>query len=253
MNLGGQTPFRIAPAAALALLLAGTASAQQPVYTGWNQTPTPVPVTVPQQLPASIDAKPLPRTVPTTPTVPSQNIQRTQLAQAPLGYVPQSTPNQSLSLDPPGFDRVHVIKSEADMFQTWKQIAKDTTGERLVFPEPPILTREPFLGRSWPQTACLTEPHYVEYGRLMFEEVNAERYGWDLGMFGVVVSSAYFAKDFALLPYHRFTDPCRWLDSGAGLCLPGDPVPYRLYPEGLSLTGAVAEVAAVSAILAIFP
>src|SRR5207248_2698295 len=114
----------------------------------------------------------------------------------------------------------------------------------------PVLSREAYLGRAWPERVCFAEPYYVNHGRLLFEEVNAERYGWDLGLFGVPVSSAYFFKDLVLMPYHRFTDPCRWMETSAGKCLPGDPVPYKLYPEGLSLTGAVAEAGAIVTILA---
>jgi hypothetical protein len=56
-----------------------------------------------------------------------------------------------------------------------------------------------------------------------------------------------------LYPYHQFTDPCRMFDSSAGYCLPGDPVPYKLYPEGLSVTGALGEAAVIVTLLAIFP
>ncbi len=73
-------------------------------------------------------------------------------------------------------------------------------------------------------------------------KLNAERYGWDLGVLGPVVSFSYFMKDTVLFPYHLMTDPCRRFDSSAGKCLPGDPVPYKLYPEGLSTTGALAKL-----------
>ncbi len=131
--------------------------------------------------------------------------------------------------------------------------AKDRGDERLVFPEEPVLTKDAYLGRNWPERSLFVEPNYVNYGRLLFEEKNSERYGWDLGLLSPVVSTGYFLKDLALLPYHRFTDPCRRFDSNAGYCLPGDPVPYKLYPEGLSVTGGLAEAAVIVTLLAVFP
>jgi hypothetical protein len=197
-----------------------------------------------------MDTRLLPPTVPVAPA-PSSGILRTQAVPPTMGYGEAQTP--TISLEPPGPERLVQLKSEKDVFEAWRQKAKDERNERIVFPEPPVLTREPYLGRNWPGRVCYCEPNYVNYGRLMFEEVNAERYGWDLGLFGVLVSSGYFFKDLALLPYHRFTDPLRWMESSAGQCLPGDPVPYKLYPEGLSLTGAVAEAGTIVTLFAIFP
>ena len=91
------------------------------------------------------------------------------------------------------------------------------------------------------------------YKRLMFEQLNYERYGWDLGIIDPPLSTGAFFADVALLPYHAFTDPFRSLDTGAGYCLPGDPVPLLLYPPDLSASGTVAETAAVLAVFAIFP
>jgi hypothetical protein len=184
------------------------------------------------------------------PTIPQPPIQRAVLQQPPPAY--DQTPALVIPLVPPGMERLHQLKSEAGLFESWRIEAKQK-GEPITFPEAPVLSREPYRGRAWPEQRLTAEPYYVNYERLFFEELNAERYGWDLGYFGTVVSSAYFFKDVVLFPYHAFTDPCRRFDSSAGYCLPGDPVPYRLYPEGLSLTGAVAEAGAIVAVLAIFP
>ncbi len=97
------------------------------------------------------------------------------------------------------------------------------------------------------------EPNYVIYRRLYFQQNNFERYGWDLGPVTSVVSAATFLADFLTLPYHAFTDPCRCMESNAGWCLPGDPVPLMLYPPELSLTGTLAEAGTVLALVAIFP
>jgi len=97
------------------------------------------------------------------------------------------------------------------------------------------------------------EPYFVSHKRLLFEQINTERYGWDFGIIDPPISAGLFFADVALLPYHAFTDPFRCCETGAGYCLPGDPVPYLLYPPEYSLTGAVAEAGAIGAVLAIFP
>jgi hypothetical protein len=192
----------------------------------------------------------MPRPLSAQPAAPQPPIQRAVLQQPPMGY--DQTPTLLIPLEPPGRERLLQLKSEAGLFESWRIEAKQKTGERITFPEAPVLSREPYRGRSWPERTMTAEPYYVNYERLFFEELNAERYGWDLGFFGAAVSSGYFFKDVALFPYHVFTDPCRRFDSSAGYCLPGDPVPYRLYPEGLSATGAIAEAGTIVALFAIF-
>ena len=55
------------------------------------------------------------------------------------------------------------------------------------------------------------------------------------------------------LPYHIGTQPCRCYECSAGYCLPGDPVPYLLYPPELSLSGFLLEAGTVVSLAAIFP
>src|SRR5260370_42406590 len=67
-NSGGQTPFRIRLAGLLGLLLAGTASGQQPIGTPYpSYNPPPVPFRVPVQpppFPSSTYSGLLPESVP---------------------------------------------------------------------------------------------------------------------------------------------------------------------------------------------
>jgi hypothetical protein len=49
------------------------------------------------------------------------------------------------------------------------------------------------------------------------------------------------------------TRPFEQYESSAGYCLPGDPVPYLLYPHEFSITGTVAEGMAAAVLLAAFP
>jgi hypothetical protein len=159
-----------------------------------------------------------------------------------------------IQLAPPGPQQLFRLESEERLQERMRQEALERSPpERIQFPPEPILSRATFRGRNWPEQKMTVEPNYVCYGRLFFEERNAERYGWDLGEIAPLVSTLYFLKDAACFPYHVATDPCRWHDTNAGYCLPGDPVPYLLYPIDWSVTGAAAEIGAVVTLLAVFP
>jgi hypothetical protein len=121
------------------------------------------------------------------------------------------------------------------------------------FPRYDPLTRDRYFGRKWPQQALLVEPTYAYSGRLYFEQPNVERYGWDLGPLAPVLEGAWFLKDVVTLPYHIAKDPFRRYEASAGYCLPGDPVPFLLYPPELSVAGAVAETGTILTLVAIFP
>jgi hypothetical protein len=107
---------------------------------------------------------------------------------------------------------------------------------------------------TYPPWKAVYEANYVIHRRLHFEEKNSDRYGWDLGFVQPFVSAAYFYKDTLLWPNslaagfrHGF-----W-DTSAGKCLPGSPVPYYLYPPGLTVTGGVVEAAVVTGVAIIIP
>jgi hypothetical protein len=161
-----------------------------------------------------------------------------------------------IQLEPPGLERVARLDTEDTLQQ---RIRQDTQGvlpnERVIFPDEPILSRDTYNGRGpiWAPRTMIAEPAYDVYERLYFEQPNFERYGWDLGILSPVISVAAFYGDVALLPYNFAKCPCWKYDSSVGYCLPGDPVPLLLYPPEISLTGAVAEVGVIFALMAIFP
>ena len=98
------------------------------------------------------------------------------------------------------------------------------------------------------------EPNVVVHRRLHFEEKNAERYGWDLGFVQPFVSTVHFYKDVLLWPNSLATGfKTGFWDTDAGKCLPGSPVPYLLYPPGLTITGTVVEAAVITGVAFIIP
>jgi hypothetical protein len=195
--------------------------------------------------------------------VPARPVQQPGGGKAQLQPPPQRMPEKPRSqtddiaaygvqLDVPGLGRLTRLESEGALKERMRQEAL-RYGERLVFPDEPILAKEPYPGRHWPHLARLVEPHYVNHGRLLFEQKNFERYGWDLGPITPVLAAGKFFWDVAWLPYHLGTRPCQQYDSSAGHCLPGDPVPFLLYPPELSLTGALTQAGTVAGLFFIFP
>jgi hypothetical protein len=152
----------------------------------------------------------------------------------------------------PGIERLTRLESEEDLFRRMEQEALKS-GDRIVFPEDKALAREPYPGRHWAPKTMFAEPAYVAHGRLLFEQQNFERGLWDLGILTPPLSAAEFAWDVVTLPYHIATRPCQQYDTSAGKCLPGDASPFRIYPIEWSLSGAVAEAAAVTGVFFIFP
>jgi hypothetical protein len=121
------------------------------------------------------------------------------------------------------------------------------------FPDYPALPKPGVVARQWPPLTETVDPAFVCYRRLYFEQLNLERYGWDLGLLSPLVSQGAFYLDLALLPYHAATDPFRRFECNRGYCLPGDPVPLLLYPPEWSWTGFLAEAGVIGLGFVAFP
>jgi hypothetical protein len=151
-----------------------------------------------------------------------------------------------IQTEPPDPARLFERDSEA----SWKTRIVELSrrkmgGPRIIFPDYEPLARTPLAPRFFPPLTELVEPGFVMHGRLLFEQPNLERYGWDLGILTPAVSAVGFYKDVVLLPYHWWTRPLQRYDTSAGKCLPGDPTPLLLYPPELSLTGLIGEAGAI--------
>lgn len=162
-----------------------------------------------------------------------------------------------IRLEPPGRERLFGTRdSERELEERMRQERRDSQAapgsDTITFPERPEIT-EKFQARKVEPVVCAVEPSYVVYRRLYFEEKNAERYGWDLGMFQPAVSTLYFFKDIALLPHNIATYPCRRFETNAGQCRPGDSVPYLCYPPEFTSSGLLAEVGAIALLFAVIP
>lgn len=185
-------------------------------------------------------------------------IQRTVMQQPAVGLRTPGEESQDhpIQLDPPGPEQLFgKLQSEPQLQEQIRQEAKERKPpERVEFPSDyKPLTLTAFQTRVFPPMSEVVEPYYVCHRRLLFEQINFERYGWDLAFITPAVSLATFWYDLALLPYHTWTDPCRKFECNAGLCLPGDPVPFIFYPPECSVPGTIAEMGTIVALFAIFP
>ncbi len=212
--------------------------------------PAPLPLTVHSAMPT-----PAPQVHShSAPTATLQPVAAQMPTTGPGSAADAQEGGYEIQLEPPGPEVLFRLDSEAASLERMRQKARATPGVgRLIFPDEPVLSNTPYYGRAWPQMKMIVPSHYVCHKRLYFEEVNSERYGWELGIFQPIVSTGFFLKDFFLFPYHAGTEMCRRFDSSAGKCLPGDPVPYLLYPPELSATGTLAEGAVIATLLAVFP
>lgn len=159
-------------------------------------------------------------------------------------------------LETPGREKVFGAReTEKELEQRFSQLEKDAGRERVQFPDRPALNSdETSISRQLPPQTIAREPAYVVYRRLYFEEKNSERYGWNAGgLLQPLVSTGYFVSDTVFFPKHLFSYNCRRFDTNAGLCWPGDPVPYMLYPPEFTLSGSLLETALVVGIFAAIP
>jgi hypothetical protein len=168
---------------------------------------------------------------------------------------PQTLPKSATNTEAPKIGEIPV-NNEASLQQTIiNEVAESKQSDIFRrFPENyDPLTKAAYAPRAYQPSLESVEPYYVRYDRLYFEDRNSERYGWDLGMMQPLVSTAKFYLDLAMFPYNFGTRPCQRFEAGAGYCLPGDPVPYLIYPVELSVTGGLLEAGTIVGLAAIFP
>ncbi len=181
------------------------------------------------------------------PDEPAQ-VTPVQLAPAPPGGgLPAADegeggmPQFPISLQPPGQQRVFSRESEMHLQERIRQSDRVTLSEPLQFPEEPVLAKPgEKVERRLASQLEFAEPNYVCHGPLFHEQINFERYGWDLGAVAPFVSLGTFWFNVATSPYHVATATAdhAWCggECSAGYCLPGDPVPLLIYPPRWPIT-----------------
>jgi hypothetical protein len=137
----------------------------------------------------------------------------------------------------PGLDRLIRRESEAKVIERIRQESDRPGAAKVYFPEETVVSRETYQGRNFPPLTSVVEPSYVYHGRLLFEQLNLDRHGWDMGVLHPVATVGAYYYDLAMMPYHICSRPFDKYEVSTGKCLPGDQVPFMLYPEPFSVTG----------------
>ena len=157
-----------------------------------------------------------------------------------------------LELEPPGPDRVFRVESEVALYERIRQRYRQAN-LRAEFPTDPVLgDGRDYAGRLWAMQVTHKLPLWVRYEPLYFEEKNAERYGWDAGIYQPFISAGMFYVDLVMLPYNFGVRPYWHREYNTGYFLPGDPVPYLIYVPEFSWPGLVLEAGAVVGYFCIF-
>ena len=160
-----------------------------------------------------------------------------------------------IHVDIPGLQRLSQLDSDRKLEERIRQETRERTpNEQVVFPEQPILSRQIHMGRVglWPVRQLVVEPNFLVHRKLLFQQLNTERYGWDLGPITPLVCAGKFYTDLLTVPMAIGARPCE-RDASTGYFLPGDPVPLLLYPPEITMTGSALEVGVILALVAIFP
>ncbi|MBA4188392.1 MAG: hypothetical protein C0467_10345 [Planctomycetaceae bacterium] len=233
----------------------GTAAAQTPGLPGQSGVPSA------QTAPPL--AVPLP--------IPQPAIDRTAVAaQDAKGKeqpkLPASDPSQYTVL--PDREKIFVIYDDAQLERIIMNSIRESDKKRQVKmdgnyestlrfpPMPEVGAGIPFQSKtsSYPPMQTTYDALFVVHRRLHFEEKNAERYGWDLGIIQPMVSALYFYRDVAMWPQSLASGfAYGFWDTNAGKCLPGSPTPYYLYPPGLTITGSAFEGVIITGLAFVFP
>jgi hypothetical protein len=168
---------------------------------------------------------------------------------------PQKAPEQYLTPEP---KRVFRLESETMLRERMARDSREGNNPvnlqyDIFFPDyPPVLQEAP-LARRWEPMTELVDPAFVCYQRLYFQQLNFERYGWDLGIISPILSYGAFYVDLVTLPYHAAMEPLRRYECNTGYYLPGDPAPLLFYLPQPSISGALAEAAVIGLGFVFFP
>lgn len=154
----------------------------------------------------------------------------------------------------PTRDALHRVDSEATKFERFRQQRKKAGNMDWGFPDEDVIRiKTTMTKRDFPPTQAIERASYVVYQPLYFQQINAERYGWDLGIFQPVVSAGQFYGDVLLFPYKFAANPPWHCDTNVGYALPGDPEPLRFLTTPFSWRGVAAQAGVAVGGAAIFP
>jgi hypothetical protein len=166
----------------------------------------------------------------------------------------------------PGPQLLFTRQSEAQFYDRMRQEAKEIGWPEALFPEEIPLSKKKITVQSYPridpashaearvgQLTLEVEPSYVCHRRLLFEQPNFERIGYDFGILQPGLHLTTFYYDLAMSPYHFWSNLSNRGECNIGKCYPGDPAPFTVPIERFSVTGVIGEMGFIIGGLYLFP
>lgn len=173
---------------------------------------------------------------------------------APLQQPNQVATEEEGRYTPPGKDDLFRVDSEASLAERARQRRKLMGQTELEFPDSTDMRITSSLEkRKFIEMTATKQPSYVVFQPLYFQQINHERYGWELGVFQPIVSTGQFYGDVLLFPYKFAANPPWCCETNAGYALPGDPEPLRFLTTPFSWRGVIGQTGAAVGGAAIFP
>ncbi len=205
------------------------------------------------------DRTPGPRVIPATHVVPvsapNQPV-KVQNGKAPAGA--DEAADIFVRTELPGSQTLFRSRdSEGQFYERIRQEVKRVPGSSpAIFPEETPISKESYTQPAYPRLDPVTklpyarmtelvEPSYVCHRRLLFEQPNFERLGYNFGAAQPIVHMGVFYYDMAMLPYHAYSNLRVPGECSVGKCMPGDPGPFTVPIERFSVTGAIGEAGAI--------
>ena len=166
----------------------------------------------------------------------------------------QSGTEEEGQYTPPTKEQLFRVDSEATLAERARQRRKNEGKSEIDFPEEEnIRIKASLEKRKFDQMKATVVASYVVHQPLYFQQINNERYGWELGIFQPLVSTAQFYGDVLLFPYKFAAMPPWHCDANVGYALPGDPEPLRFLTTPFSWRGVIGEAGVAVGGAAIFP
>ena len=139
----------------------------------------------------------------------------------------------------PGSGRLYGrLESKAPFKERIRQEAKSLGERKVFFPEPLVISRKQWKPRQFDPRVCLVTPNYVVHQRLLFEQKNLERYGWDLGVLTPAANLGVFAYDMFTLPYHIWSRPLDQMDTARANTCPATMCRFCSIPNRSASRGS---------------
>jgi hypothetical protein len=155
---------------------------------------------------------------------------------------------------PPTRAQLYRVESEAAIAERTRQKWKNEGKSNQDFPsEDTMQIKTTLQRRKFNEMMATVQASYVVHQPLYFQQINHERYGWELGVFQPVVSTAQFYGDVLLFPYKFAANPPWHCDANLGYALPGDPEPLRFLTTPFSWRGVIGQTGTMIGGVAVFP